>query len=149
MEVKQEAAPGVAPGVKVEVKQEAPLPKVKVEVEQEVLPLEVKVEVPKVKVEVKDKPSSPSHGQPPSIRALKRARMEATPPAPPPSPPPPEPWRAVYAIPAMYRCLDDREWAGYNTDVRLSSAAAGIIVINDDKDADGGANADVKGKATL
>jgi hypothetical protein len=127
-----------APGVKVEVKQEPP---------------EVKVEVPEVKVEVKDEPPSRPHAQPPTSHAPKRARMEATPTAPPPSPPPPEPWRAEFAVPLMYRRPDDGEWAGYNTAVRLSAAAAGIVVIDDDEDADGGRSrgvgTDVKGKAPL
>jgi hypothetical protein len=135
-EVKQEAALGSSPGVKVEVKQEVPLP-------------EVKVEVPEVKVEVKDEPPSPPHGQPPTSRSPKRAGMEATPPAPPPSPPPPEPWRAEYAVPAMYRHRNDEEWVGYTADVHLSATAAGIVIIDDDKDTDSDASADVKGKAAL
>jgi hypothetical protein len=49
----------------------------------------------------------------------------------------------------MYRCLDDGEWAGYNAAICLLAATAGIIVIDDDEDADGGANDDVKGKAPL
>jgi hypothetical protein len=131
MEVKQEAAPGSALGVKVEVKQEAP-PEVKVE---------VKVEMPKVKVEVKDEPPSPPRGHPPTSRASKRVRTEATTPAPPPSPPspsPPEPWRVMFTVPLMYRCPDDGMWAGYNAVVRLSAAKAGIIIINNnDEDDDG------------
>jgi hypothetical protein len=49
----------------------------------------------------------------------------------------------------MYRCPDDGEWAGYNAAIHLSALAAGIIIIDDDEDADGGACADVKGKAPL
>jgi hypothetical protein len=45
----------------------------------------------------------------------------------------------------MYRRPGDGEWAGYNPAVRLSTAAAGIIIIDDD----GGASADAKGKAPL
>jgi hypothetical protein len=114
---------------------------VKVEVKQEAPPPEVKVEVPEVKVEVKDEPPSPPHGQPPTSRAPKWARTEAT--------PPPEPWRDEFAVPAMYRRPDDGEWVGYNAVVHLSEAVAGIVVIDDDKGADGGASADVKGKAPL
>jgi hypothetical protein len=44
----------------------------------------------------------------------------------------------------MYRRPDDGEWAGYNAVVCLSAAEAGIVVIDD-----GGASADVKGKAPL
>jgi hypothetical protein len=105
----------------------------------------VKVEVPKVKVEVKDEPPSPPHGQPPTSRAPKRARTEATQLEPPPL----EAWRATFAIPPMYRCPKDGEWAGYNAAIHLSAEVVGIIVIDDDEDDAGGVSADVKGKAPL
>jgi hypothetical protein len=139
-EVKQEAAPGPAMGVKVEVKQEA-APKVKVELKDEV--------APEVRVEVKDEPLSPPRGQLPTSHALKRARTEATPPPPPLSPPLLEPWRTTFAFPPMYRRPSNSEWAGYNTSVHLWAAEAGIIIIDNDEDADGGASTDAKGKAPL
>jgi hypothetical protein len=49
----------------------------------------------------------------------------------------------------MYRRPNDGEWVGYNAVVHLSETAAGIIVIDDDKGADGGSSTDVKGKAPL
>jgi hypothetical protein len=116
----------------------------KVEVKQEA-PSKVKVEVSEVKMEVKDELPSPPRGQPPTSRALKRARTEAT----PPSPPSPEPWMVVLAVPPMYRHPDDREWAGYNAIVRLSVAEAGIVVISGDEDDDGGVSADATGIAPL
>jgi hypothetical protein len=120
--VKQEVAPGSATGVKVEVKQEAML---------------------EVKVEVKDEPPSPPHGKSPATHALKMARTEAT----LPSPPPPEPWRVAFTVHPMYRRPNNGEWAGYNAVVRLSTAPADIVVI--DEDEDGGASVDAKGKAQL
>jgi hypothetical protein len=42
----------------------------------------------------------------------------------------------------------DGEWAGYNAVVCLA-AAASIVVIDNDEGGDGGASADVKGKAPL
>jgi hypothetical protein len=112
--------------------------------------VEVKDEVaPKVRVVEKDEPPSPPRGQLPTSRASKRARTEATPLSPLPSPPLLEPRRAAFSVPPMYRRPSNGEWAGYNTVVHVSAAEAGIIVIDNDEDADGGASADAKGKAPL
>jgi hypothetical protein len=49
----------------------------------------------------------------------------------------------------MYRRPSNSEWVGYNTSVRLWAAEAGIIIIDNNEDADGGASTDAKGKAPL
>jgi hypothetical protein len=102
--------------------------------------MEVKQEAAQeVMLEVKDQPPSPPRGHLPASCPTKRAWTEM-----PPQTPSLEPWRAAFSIPIVYRCPINGEW-GYTATFQLSEGEADIIVINDD----GGASADVKGKAPL
>jgi hypothetical protein len=105
----------------------------------------VKVEVPEVKVEVKDEPPSPPHGQPPTSRSEEgEDRGDPT---------------GTITVTTTAQALEGRVCRPSDVPVPrgrrvgrvqcrcLSAAASGIVVIDED-DADG-VSADVKGKAPL